>query len=159
MTPGRLLVWLCALSLTAVAGLAALEAGVGGTPLTADFRALSDAQAQMARLDGKVERIDQRAAVRQRLVEELIAGERTLIEVAAWFDDLNREVRGVDIELARFPGDSHGERVCRQVIRWAAGVAKDHSAGFVAEVTARLESDLDRHLREHGSVELPRLED
>lgn len=146
---------LCALAVVAAAALAALELGGCGHSVTEDFHSIADSWALQARQDEQLGQIEHRSAKRRRLVEELIDGKRGLVEVAACFDRLNADAPGADTDLAKFLGPSRGERVCRQVIDWARNLAEARSPGFADEVTHRLEGELARHLRGHGTVELP----
>src|SRR5262249_15863051 len=94
-----------------------------------------------------------RVAAREQIVRALIRDQITLPEAAAHFRRLD-ELRDVTLpsSFSRYPGDSDEERVCRQVIRYAAvqfpeGPQRDECVG-------RLEYELAEQLC-GGSVRLP----
>src|SRR5262249_4386267 len=118
-------------------------------------RQIAQAQARQAQLDAVNRDAARRIALRGQLCRELIDGRRDLIETAAWFNYLNQDCRGAASYVQQHPGQSDGEKVCRQVSGWTAEIARDRSEGLADEVRRRLEADLDRYLREHGTGELP----
>jgi hypothetical protein len=91
-----------------------------------------------------MERIDRK----DHLIQEVIAGRKTLLEVAGPFYELHRQVE------ARFPGLQRQfsdlpdkERACRLVIDRVQGLLMAEPARSKA-VTERLEAEYQRHLRE-----------
>ncbi len=93
----------------------------------------------------ELRRLEAKTAVTQRLLD----GELTLWEAAAWFRGVNRATGAP--ACVGLPGEedkSEAERLCRQVIRWAAAEAP-------ADFVRRLEADLDERLCRDGDVALP----
>lgn len=105
--------------------------------------------------------VARRIKAKTAVIEKLRAGELTLFEAAAWFRHLSGvPFAGSAVVWERMPGDTHNEKICRQVIRWAE-IHLDYLApkSEVAAVTSRLEEELLRHLAEHnGEVVLPGFE-
>jgi hypothetical protein len=89
-----------------------------------------------------------------RLTDELLARRLTLFEAAAGF----RAVDRVRSRQARpvpsfFPGKTDEERLCRRVI--ASADERLHDRPDREAVVARLELELQEHLRRYGAVQLP----
>jgi hypothetical protein len=97
--------------------------------------------------------LNQRIAAREQIVGALIRDEMTLPEAAACFRRLDRfRVENRPSSFCYYKGDSDEERVCRQVIQYAAlqfpeGPQRD-------ELVARLEYELAEELS-GGGVRLP----
>jgi hypothetical protein len=100
----------------------------------------------------------QRLAIKTAVVRQLIAGELTLPEAAAWFKYVNEQTRGCrDYFRERHPSLSAEEAACRQVIEWVHAEL-NNTAPARAEATVRgLEAELEGHLQCEGKVELPDL--
>jgi hypothetical protein len=93
---------------------------------------------------------------RQQIVEDLLAGRLGLFAAAAAFHQLNQQDPVVEKAIARqFPRMSPGERACRDVLRWGEEVSKS-TPGY-REAHARLEAQLQEHVRSHREVSLPEL--
>src|SRR3954469_14591968 len=60
--------------------------------------------------------LQRRMASRVVVVEQLLAGELSLLEAAVRFRSLNDAVPQHRVQLLHWPGNSDGERLCRQVI-------------------------------------------
>jgi hypothetical protein len=86
------------------------------------------------------------------------AGELTLREAAARFKYLN-ENAGTrrDYFRERYPALSAEEAACRQVITWVYVELNQTARDRAAATVARLEAELEGHLRSEGKVELPDL--
>jgi hypothetical protein len=100
--------------------------------------------------------IQARIEAKEAVADRLLAGELVLLEAAAWFRRLNDnppEYR-VDAHLC-FPGNSDGEKLCRQVIEWARHPLKSLPPESRAEALGRLEDELGRLLAEGAEIELP----
>jgi hypothetical protein len=131
------------------------------TDLGVDVWAMSDLQRQLeqemkidedlqARSDSVMMRIRAKAA----LVRELVDGQRTLLEVAAQFRDMNAgrdDYRSV-IERVH-PGRTYDERVCRNVITGVESCLQDNPS-LRDEVSTRLNAELD-HALKAGPLTLP----
>jgi hypothetical protein len=98
-------------------------------------------------------RIDWKNSVADRLVD----GELTLAEAAAWFRYLNENPPHFQTEYRSvWPGDSDGEKLCRQVIGWVrARLYPTRPASEIEVLTIRLEEQLCALLAQGDAVELP----
>ncbi len=102
------------------------------------------------------ERLIERINAKSALTEKVIAGQLSLVEAAAGFGNINdmpAEHAG-DYRCA-FPGASDGEILCHQVIAWVSCELASRSRGHDTLV-ARLKTELADHLKQHGTVVLPR---
>jgi hypothetical protein len=108
-----------------------------------------------AEMDRQLAVLGRRLDVKERIAARVVRGEMTLLQASAWFRALNETSEYPDDYRRVFPGASDGERLCRQVIGWARSRARIQSESLAAEVEARLEGDLRKHLAHHGTVELP----
>ncbi len=133
--------------------------------LSASWAALSEARRtfegerqrrqRLAEQDGLA---GQRMAVKEAVVRQLLAGELTLPEAAAWFRHVNeRAGAGGDYFRALYPSLSAEEAACRQVILWVQVELNETAPGPAAATVRRLEAELEGHLRCEGKVELPDL--
>ena len=92
-----------------------------------------------------------------RIVQQVIAGQLTLLQAAERFRDLNEMDHEYRWDLFRrfVPGATDDERHCRQVIGYvAAWPGSQHEHVRAAAECARLEDELRACLR-HGPVRLP----
>jgi hypothetical protein len=107
--------------------------------------------------DEKSQIVQGRLAARTKVVERLLAHQLTLIEAAAWFRELNDNPPNLRCDYRNnYPGDSDGEKLCRQVIHWAEiHLNGTRTPSEVQEVVAGLWDELDRLLCQGGPVELP----
>jgi len=97
--------------------------------------------------------VSRRVAAREQIVRALIRDEITLPEAAAYFRRLDQfRHPSLPSSFSRYPGDSEEERVCRQVIRYAA--VQFPEAPRRDEIVARLEYELAEQLC-GGGVRLP----
>ncbi len=97
-----------------------------------------------------------RAKAKAAVTEDLLAGRLTLLQTAAQFRKLNAEQPASKIDLRQhFAGATEEERLCRQVIQWAAFAARDISASASEQTRSRLEAELAGLLAARGRVVLP----
>lgn len=91
---------------------------------------------------------------KDEITKDLVAGHLTLLEATARFRKLEGETREyICHPRGIYRGDTDEERLCRQVINWAAQEASDSVRD---ELVRKLEGELREHLRDHnGRVELP----
>jgi len=87
----------------------------------------------------------------------VFAGRETLLRAAVDFRQVDESPADYAKQYDRlFPGRSVGERLCREVMTWVIAETKAASPDKVAAVTARLEAELQEHMRAHnGMVESP----
>jgi hypothetical protein len=111
-----------------------------------------------AELDCFREAAAARLAAKERLSAAVLEGRLTLLEAAARFRALNQT--RCDPCWASwqspFPGRSDEEHVCREVISWVGGQARQHDPCLGAVTCARLEEELEALLRQ-GPLRLPDL--
>jgi hypothetical protein len=133
--------------------------------LTASWAALSEARQALERERHKRERMEgldgavvQRMTIKNTVVQQLIAGDLTLREAAAWFKYLNERPAGCEDGYRKsYPAASAEESACLQVISWVRADL-NLSAPAQAEATVRrLEAELQGYLACEGKVELPDL--
>jgi hypothetical protein len=98
-----------------------------------------------------------RSEARQRIIQEVIEGRETLLGAAASLRAIDTNPSDFPPEYPKFfPGGSEGERLCREVIIRVTNALQDTAPDQVRSQTARLEAELQEHLREHhGVVVLP----
>jgi hypothetical protein len=96
-------------------------------------------------------------AAKDQVTGEVIAGRLRLPEAAARFRALEaaRPSRYCDPHTELLPGDSEGERLCREVIWHVQGRLHWDDPAREQEVTARLEAELRDQLARDGTVRLP----
>jgi hypothetical protein len=99
-----------------------------------------------------------RIKAKRQVVHQVVAGELTLFEAAAWFRFINDTPPEFSYGWVSGPGASKEEKACRQVIGWVEEELlvmglPDRSAGLSDRFTKQLEA----HLAEHGRVILPEL--
>jgi hypothetical protein len=95
---------------------------------------------------------------KRQVTEELLAGRITLPRAAARFRDINAAPGAAGRPLeGNVPGATEEERLCRQVISWAAAQAElPRQPGSGLPTRDRLEAELNALLqRNHGTVPLP----
>jgi hypothetical protein len=107
-------------------------------------------------LTEQFDELNERITAKDRIAERLLAGEMTLTEAAASFGRLyDRPLLREEIHRV-YPECSKGESLCHRVIDWVEfKVRMDQSPDEAEVVRRRLESELQKHLAEHGAVELP----
>jgi hypothetical protein len=99
----------------------------------------------------------QRIEKKGRVIEELFAGELTLLEAAAWFRHLNDNPPDHPCKYFRrlTPGASDGEKACRQVVATARHALYPRPCPRRMEVVARLERELEALTVGGAAIELP----
>jgi hypothetical protein len=141
-----------------VAGLLGLGAvtlsllGVDFSELAALKRLADDSERMAVELDGHRDVFLARIRLKERAVDEFVAGRLTLPQAAARFRDVEEALpatRGPARCAATGPAE--GERWCREVIDWTLG----HHGLNRPGLAARLEADLRRHRGPDGSIRLP----
>jgi hypothetical protein len=108
-------------------------------------RQTADATEESRDLDARDAEVRERIDLKERLVENLVAGRTTLAEVAAQFVALN-ESRPEYARLIRetYPGATEEEKVARHVVENALLRLAGRPAAERAEVAARLDGELRR---------------
>jgi len=99
----------------------------------------------------------ERILAKDDVADRLIDGELTLLEAAARFRRINdSSTRSAEDFRREFPGDSDGEKACRQVIAWVHSRAIDRFGATPADLFADcLKRELDEILEQDPGVELP----
>jgi hypothetical protein len=153
-------------SLRLMLGLFALAAGLSGVPLAfrgqqGPAQAGGDRGARaswtLAPAPEETKVILRRMREKTEVIEELLRGELTLLEAAAWFRFLNDNPPDCPCPFReQFPGRSDGEKACRSVLRWLTTTVCDRGEQKPSsEVLARLQTELDALLTERAAVDLP----
>jgi hypothetical protein len=100
-----------------------------------------DLHAQKAVIRDRIDR-------KEHLIQDVIAGQKTLLEAAGPFYELHRQIEvRFPGALPLFPDLPKAERACRLVINRVQGLLAGEPARSKA-VTERLEAEYQRHLRE-----------
>ena len=107
-------------------------------------------------LDAQRDNLLARTDGRREVVRELRRGRRNLFEAAAAFRELNaRPGAPASLERYYFAASADEETLCRQVITWVRNEQHEEPPEAARERAARLEAELEAHLRHHGGVRLP----
>jgi hypothetical protein len=133
--------------------------------LTGSWAALAEARQVSERERQRLQQLESKDGVAVRrmelknvVVRQLIAGDLTLAEAAAWFKYVNERPRGgEDRYRERFPAATAEEAACRQVISWVRAELHATAPSQAEALVRRLEAELQGHLECEGKVELPDL--
>jgi hypothetical protein len=119
-----------------------------------NLQAVRDETERGERLDEEVGAALRRLTAKERALQDLLAGRRTLLATAARFRDSDAGVTADYRDVWRFttPGHSDDERYCRQVLLFAAVELRDRPDG--PAVLGRLRAPLDEALA-RGDLRLP----
>jgi hypothetical protein len=98
-----------------------------------------------------------RIRAKNKVVKQLLAGEMSLAEAAAWFRFVNDNPPEFRCDFrSTMPGRCDGEKACRQVISWVEGELPNRMPLSQADlVLCRLQGELDALLARGDRVELP----
>jgi hypothetical protein len=97
-----------------------------------------------------------RMQAREEVLADLRAEKISLLEAAARFGALNRQIDNGDRHTLRaFRGNSEGERLCRQVIQRVKYREPDQPDPEALAFRHRLEAQLEELLQRDGMVQLP----
>lgn len=99
-------------------------------------------------LELKLNKIHRATRRRVQVVEQLADGKLTLLEAAARFRAINRELGKNFCHV--LPGDSLEEQVCRQVINYYHGHLRLSDPERARNGTVRLEAELEAMLNDDG---------
>jgi hypothetical protein len=119
----------------------------------------ADLEAQQERsntLDDDCEDVLQRINTKEEIAKAVLGGRMDLLHAAAAFRDVTppgSKARSY-LQMA-YSGVSDDERYCRAVIRWVQGLAAAQSHPLAQRQVARLEAELNEHLRRNGRITLP----
>jgi hypothetical protein len=97
----------------------------------------------------------QRAAVKNRAVGSLLAGQLTLLQAAAQFRDVEQALPITWAPPIEATGPAESERLCRCVMAWAHRRVPKYPPAEAASVAARLEAELEQHRGADGTIRLP----
>lgn len=122
-----------------------------------DRVSLAEEARKTQRLDELGEQVAERLALKDELAEQLLAGERTLLETAARFRALHQRIGPMPEVRAFFGTASEEEGWCRQVMCWMeAKVRYELSPRQAEALVQRLEGELREHMQAHDNrVVLP----
>src|SRR4051794_9379807 len=142
--PIRLLVSLVVLS-GGLAGIAAIRPAAIGR-LGLQWRDAQPGPVRCVRSEETLARC-RRGRAKERIIEQLLAGNMSLFDAAAWFAAVNEApAEFPDLTWQALPGHSAGEKLCRQVIFWARSQMETTLPFSQVEGRVKeLESDLERH--------------
>jgi hypothetical protein len=145
------------LGVCAQRGWIALPSLWGAAQSQRDLPSLEAEQQRFAKLERQNTVLLGRITAKRSVILELLAGRLTLLEAADSFRVLNEtpeDFPGTP-HLAFYPGNSPGERQCRQVIMWAEGELRGSAPPQEVRATIRrLERELEAVLACTGTVHL-----
>jgi hypothetical protein len=100
---------------------------------------------------------ERRAREKRQVIRELLRGELTLLEAAAWFRYLSDNPSECPCPFReQFPGRSDGEKACRHVIQWVRATWDcQGNKSQDAAILARFQAELDALLAKSPAIELP----
>jgi hypothetical protein len=132
--------------------------GWGGWNFSDLRRQLVEAYQRRAEMQYQIEIANRRTESRRRVLHEVLAGRETLLGAAASLRAIDTTPADFQLEHPKFfPGSSEDERLCREVIVRVTNEVKAKDPDHAASWRARLEAELQEHLRTHnGVVALPR---
>ena len=108
-------------------------------------RQMADEQEREAILDARLKVTLGRIDYRQKVVEDLIAGQISLPNAAAKFEELNATYAGGTAAVLSFPGVSEEESRCRQIIGQVKVMFENRPSESSA-IVERLEAELRKHM-------------
>jgi hypothetical protein len=108
-------------------------------------RQMVDEQEREALLDARLKVTLGRIDYRQKVVEDLVAGQITLASAAAKFEELNATYAGGTAAVLSFPGVSEEESRYRQVIGQVK-VMFENRPSEASVIVERLEAELRKHM-------------
>jgi hypothetical protein len=96
-------------------------------------------------------------AQKEHLVDELIAERQSLLETAAQFRRLDRELEEVPTaKVILTAGVSPEEHYCRRVFEWLRVRCESEGEPYTEQLLCDLQSELEEHMAAHdGHIELP----
>jgi len=101
--------------------------------------------------------VQQALQAKRQIIDRLIEGEMPLLEAVVRFQAVHREV-GLPIdETLGLPSAMDHEAMCRSLIGWVHLTLSDRPE-MAETVSTRLETELQRHLNQHGQISLPRID-
>jgi hypothetical protein len=116
-------------------------------------RQMQEAQREIDEADVRLNAVCARLGNRERITDEVIAGQIGLLDAAARFRELNTTALPTPLDLRGcYAGDSDEERCCRQVIAWVTTRLEQKSTAEAEMVAERLEEELREYLRRDGTV-------
>lgn len=122
-----------------------------------DWEEIARLQRVRKELDDQSAAVLRRIDAQQAVLDELIAGRLTLVEVAAHYRSLDQELPADRRAVTRryFPGASEGECYCRRVIECVRIDFASRGLGPADAAIERLECELQETLDREGTVTLP----
>jgi len=151
ISPRKFVPWLLggAACLTSLAAVVSWHAGLPGEAESVS-RVLSPPAAQSRLTAARIEAKD-------AVVDRLLGGEIGLVEAAARFRQLNDNPPECPSDFRRvFPGDSDGEKACRQVIAWVqARVRSQRGQAQAEQAEKKYQRELEALLARGCPIELP----
>jgi hypothetical protein len=121
-------------------------------------RQLVETYQRRSEMKYRIEIARRRSEARQQVIQEVIEGRETLLGAAASLRAISATPPDCKPEHPRhFPGGSEEERLCREVIVRVTDEVKLRDPDRADSWAARLETELQEHLRAHnGAVVLPK---
>jgi hypothetical protein len=112
---------------------------------------------QVSPPDERCRMITQRVRMKEAIAQQVADGELGLLEAAALFRSLRASGSMCpDNSWREMPGNSEGEKMCRQVIYWVASDLTGSPREFeLPDIQGRLERELEALLARDGVVRLP----
>lgn len=117
---------------------------------------LFELQRKGEQLSHEVQVTIERVQTKDTIIEQLVSGEMTLIEAAAWFRSLHEDPRTWHNPRNPRPEHDEGERWCYVVMDYAGTkVQCERSESQADALRQRLEAELQELVECHGAVKLP----
>jgi hypothetical protein len=112
-------------------------------------------QARQAELARHFEIVNRRIRAKVMIVREVVAGQLSLLEAAAWFRDVNAADPDYACIQCLFPGKTEPERLCRQVLSWARGELNDRPTSQAETIQQALEEEFEKLQKRPGGIHFP----
>ena len=95
----------------------------------------------------------QRIKAKEDVVGELLNGRLSLLQAARRFKDLNETpITCQDDYRSHYPGQSDGEKACRQVLDWLLFAQTEYPRDQQEALLHRFEDELREHLQRNGGI-------
>jgi hypothetical protein len=116
---------------------------------------LQDEQKRSATLSGILEVSIRRSATKAMVIRELIAGQVSVLEAAAWFRELNQAARDSYTEFDEFTAPTDAENLYREILRWTEVELGDWPPSQAKPIWQRLQEEFEELQNREGCIRFP----